>query len=158
MANFSICLGGERSSNPPRPLAEDDANVTFMLGSGVAGLLVWTSLQGNWTTNAKQIPIRIFQHNKIGVRGISPWVASCSELDEPFHFVVLVRRIEIEVQPTAFPRSPGRRLVQRHVWPSPPWISKNHKAAIWIGVLNLVAQGLLPEGDHPIEFMATDDN
>ena len=46
---------------------------------------------------AKQIPIRILQDNKVSMRLVSPLVASCSELDQSFYFVVLVRRIEIKV-------------------------------------------------------------
>jgi hypothetical protein len=40
-----------------------------------------------WDLNdAKQIPIRIFEHDEVSVRPVPPWVALRAKLDESFHF------------------------------------------------------------------------
>lgn len=107
---------------------------------------------------AEEIPVRILQHDIVGMWLVSPRVPPCPEADESFHFIVLVRRIEIEVQPTPLPGPPGGRLVERDVGPLPPRVSKNHETTTGIDMLNHVEQRRLPEGMHQIEFVATYDD
>ena len=108
--------------------------------------------------DAEQIPIRIFQYDEISMRGVPPRVACCAELNQPFHFALLVRRIEIKVQPTPLANSPGGGLIQRDVYAVPNGISKDYEATIRIGMLNLIVKRSLPERKHAIVFMTAYDD
>jgi hypothetical protein len=77
---------------------------------------------------------------------------------QSFYFALLVRRIEIEVQPTPLANSSGGGLIQRDVYALPTGISKNHEATIRIDMLNLIVKRRLPERKHAIVFMTTYDD
>jgi hypothetical protein len=69
--------------------------------------------------NAEQIPIRILEYDEISMGFVPPRIACRAEVHQSFYFALLVRRIEIEVQPTPLANSSGGGLIQRDVLPVP---------------------------------------
>ena len=106
--------------------------------------------------DAKQIPVRISQHDVIRTWFVSPVVPLRSQANKARNLSFLIRGIEVEVYPASRRRACGTRL-ERHVGTASALIVKHHPSiAHWS--TRRVAEGRLPEGDHLVEAVAVNDD
>ncbi|AHF94945.1 hypothetical protein OPIT5_30645 [Opitutaceae bacterium TAV5] len=102
--------------------------------------------------DTEQITVRILQHHIVCSLRITPRVASSTQADQSFHFVILPAGIEVEVKPAPVSSAPVACL-ERKIRSSSLRIAKNHPVIARRFTRN-VAQSLLPECDHLLEFEA----
>ena len=106
--------------------------------------------------NAEEIAVGILQDNEVSVRRVFPRIASSPKAEKSFHFPWCVARIQVEVNPASLPGALVWCLVQRYVWPSSGGVAEDGPAFLrW--VLRNVMEHFLPEGEHSLEFVASDD-
>ena len=61
--------------------------------------------------DAEEVAIGVFEDHKVGARSVSPRIWPCTQRGETRHFVRLIRRIEIQVDPAAFALAPLACLI-----------------------------------------------
>jgi hypothetical protein len=105
--------------------------------------------------HAKQVAVRISEHDEIRSRRVPPWVTNSSDAHESFDLLVLPIRVQVEVQPAAA-ASLAFPCLKRQVGASVLRIAQNHPtAACWL--TRDIPQRSLPERDHAIESVAVND-
>jgi hypothetical protein len=60
--------------------------------------------------DAEEISVRILQHDEISAGAIPPGIPARTQRQKPFHFCLLITRVEVEMQPVSSGTSPVSRL------------------------------------------------
>src|SRR5438132_11788686 len=107
--------------------------------------------------HTEEVAIGIFQNDIVITRCVPPRIASRPDLDQPSHFVLLVVCVQVEMQSAPFARALVRILVEGHIGSPPLWVTQNHPPALR-RLFGEVVEGFLPERQHLLELVATDDD